>query len=336
MAEIKNSEKTQGYFSVFAAIIGNSFLTVIKFTAWFFSGSSALFSESVHSFADTLNQSLLMIGIRKSKKKADEEFSYGYGQERFLWALISAVGIFFLGSGVTVYHGINSLAHKESIHINQFTIIVLLVSLIIETITFSTAARELWKNRNGDKLKEIFENGDPATIAVIYEDGVAVIGILIAISSIILSSLTKEIFWDSFGSILIGVMLGIMAILLIKKNGSFLIKKAIPEDMKEKIIEILEADPVIEKVIDFKSSILDIGSYHIKCEIEFNGPALMKERKFLKEDYESVKDNFEEFKKLIMEYADRIPRVIGKRIDDIEKKIQKEIPGIEHIDIEIN
>src|SRR3989304_8292918 len=83
----------------------------LKFSGVFLSGSSALFSEAVHSFADTLNQALLMIGIKRSAKLPDKEFSYGYGRERFVWALISACGVFFIGAGITVYHGINSLVN---------------------------------------------------------------------------------------------------------------------------------------------------------------------------------------------------------------------------------
>lgn len=109
--------------------------------------------------------------------------------------------------------------------------------------------------------------------------------------------------------------------------------------MRERIIEILESDPAIEKVLDFKSSILNIGSYHVKCEVEFNGSGLLKEiyrNQQMKNGYQKVQNDYEEFNKFCVEFTDRIPRLIGTRIDKIERKIQKEMPEIKHLDIELN
>ena len=339
MIQTAQSGRVSGSVPVLLAFLGNAFLTTIKFVGFFLSGSGALFSEAIHSMADTMNQGLLMIGLKLSTKKADEDFSYGYGQERFLWALISACGIFFLGAGVTIYHGINSLIHGVSPDISPVIFGILIVAFVIETFTFVAAAREL-KNHNPDSsLSEILEEGDPTTLAVLYEDGVAVLGVMVALASIFLAVVTGHAYWDAIGSIIIGALLGIVAIMLIAKNRTHLIRENIPEDMKERVIEILTADPAIEKVLDFKSSILDVHHYQVKCEVEFNGSALMKEvtkNGFIKEEYESVKDDYQEFVRFIVDYADRVPRLIGTRIDEIEKRIKSELPLIKHIDIEIN
>lgn len=328
-----------GFLPVLIAIAGNFIIAILKFVGFFISGSAALFSEAVHSLADTFNQILLMVGLRSSLREGDNEYAYGYGKERFLWALISACGIFFVGAGVTVYHGITSLMHHEEIYIGPAVFIILAVSFVIEMITFGIA---IWELRRGDSDFSFFDslkNGDPVTIAVIYEDGIAALGIIIAFFSALMYSITKNYYWDAVGSIVIGLILGLMAIILISKNRRFLIEKAIPDEARERIIEILEADPSIEKVLDFKSSILDIGKYRIKCEVEFNGSALLRKlyrKGELKEEYELIKDDYEEFVKFCAEYIDRAPRLIGERIDDIEKKIKKEVPEIKHIDIEIN
>ena len=332
----QKSNKISGFIPVFTAIIGNFFVVIIKFIGFLFSGSGVLFSETIHSLADTLNQILLIIGINKSVKKSTDEFSYGYGKERFIWALISACGIFFIGSVTTIYRGIMSFLHHEEIYISQMIFVILAISFIVESFTFYIAIRELKKNNKNLTFKESLRKGDPITIAVIYEDGIAVLGVIIALASILLFQLTNNFYWDAIGSIIIGVMLGFMAITLIIKNRNFLIEKSIPEEIKEKIIKLLEAEPSIEKVIDFKSSILDIGKYRIKCEIEFNGSALMKEwmkKKFLREEYELIKDNYEEFLKFCVDYMDRVPRLVGNKINEIEKKIQEEVPEIVHIDI---
>ncbi|MBI5742848.1 MAG: hypothetical protein HZA25_03345 [Candidatus Niyogibacteria bacterium] len=174
---------------------------------------------------------------------------------------------------------------------------------------------------------------------VIYEDGAAIFGVLIAFLGIWLTALTHSPVWDAVGSIVIGLLLGTIAVILINKNRAFLVGKAMPEELKDEIVALLESDPAIEKVIDFKSSTINVGEYRIKCEVEFNGPALLKEiRKAgdIREEYEAIKDDYNEFLRFAAEFIDRIPRLMGRRIDEIEKKIQREVPGVRHIDIEIN
>lgn len=328
-----------GLFPVLLALLGNAFVAVIKCVGFLMSGSGAMFSESIHSFADTLNQALLLLGIRRSTRRADDEFSYGYGKERFFWALISACGIFFLGAGVTVYHGVGLLMTGELPELSPMIFFILLVSFVIESLTLYFAWRELRRANLDRTFAESLQHGDPSTIAVLYEDGVAVIGVLVALVSLILTALTGDPIWDALGSILIGVLLGIVAIVLIRKNRKYLIGVNIPDETRERIIEILEADPTIDRVLDFKSSVLDVGIYHIKCEVEFNGSALMNEitkRGELREEYESIRNDYSEFLKLVVGYFGRVPRLMGSHIDKLEKRVQKEIPEIKHIDIEIN
>ncbi len=336
-----SNNKTIGLVPVIAAILGNFTVTFLKFAAFFFSGSSAMFSEGIHSVADTANQVFLAVGLRRSKKLPDEDFLYGYGNERFFWALISACGIFFIGAGVTIYKGINTLLTAGEVHFNFFTVIVLLVSFVIESITLGLAIYELRTHNPGKSALEIYADGDPSTLAVLLEDSVALIGILVAFASIGLSYLTGQTYFDAIGSIIIGLMLAVVAIILITKNREYLIGRAIPDDLQDDIIDVLEAEPAIEKILDFKSQTLDVGIYRIKCEIEFNGYVLLKEiyqsrGTTLREDYNDVKDDFEEFKKFCADYADRLPRLVGKKIDDIENTLKLKYPSIKYIDIEIN
>jgi zinc transporter 9 len=333
------NNKTTGLIPVIAALAGNTTVTIIKFAAAIVSGSSALFSEAVHSFADTSNQVLVLIGLRRSKKIPDSEFAYGYGNERFFWALISACGIFFIGAGVTTYNGIASLLHPHEIVFHPMIAVVLAASFLIESYTFILADRELKHQYPKFGLYKRLKEGDPSTLAVYFEDGLAILGILIATLSLVLVKLTGNHVWDGLGSIFIGVSLGVVAIMLIVKNRDYLIGKKIPAEIEEAIVEELEADPAIEKVLDFKSEVLDIGVYRIQCDIEFNGNVLLREiynKNSLKEQYDEVKDDYEEFKKFCAEYADRIPRLVGRKIDAIEKRMKAENPGVKYIDIEIN
>lgn len=328
-----------GFVPVAAALGANFLITLIKAAAAALSGSSVMFSEAIHSLADTLNQTLLLIGVGRSTKKADEDFDYGYGQERFFWALISACGIFFIGAGITLYRGVSSILHPEPLELHALVFLVLVVSFIFESITFWIAFRELRRSHPDTSWREQLARSDPATLAVFFEDGIALFGVVIAAAAIGLSAYTGNASWDAFGSITIGLLLGATAIVLIVKNRSYILGRAIPKDERDEIIEALLAEPAIERVIDFKSSVLGIGVYRIKCEVEFNGSALFKEayqRANLRNEYDEVKGDFEAFKKFCVEYADRIPRLMGKKIDEVEKMLRQRFPAVRHIDIEIN
>ena len=334
-----NTKNSHGYLPVLAALGGNVFIMVLKWIGFFATGSGALFSEAVHSVADVVNQLLLMVGIKKSQRPSDEDFHYGYSNERFFWALISACSIFFLGAGITLYHGITGLAHGEHINIGSAAFIILAISFVVEAGTFLIALKELKSTNGTRKWRETLEYGDPTTIAVLLEDAVAVLGVGIAFVSILLSKITGNFYWDSIGSIVIGLLMGAMAIILININRGFLMRKSIPEEIEERVIEILENDPAIEKVLDFKSTILDVGKYHIKCEVEFNGSALMHKmyrKNALKHEFEEMDNDYDEFLRFCVDYADRVPRMIGNKIDEVEKKIKDEISEIRHIDIEVN
>ncbi len=330
---------TQGFWPVFFAIGGNAFVTVIKLIAATVSGSSAMFSEAIHSVADTANQVLLLVGLRQSLKKADERFAYGYGNERFFWALISACGIFFVGAGVTAYNGIQALTEGHSIEFNPIIFGALVVSFAVELYTLKIAADELRKAFPKSGWRERVRQADSATLAVLLEDSVALFGVLVAAGAITLSYYTGNPVWDAAGSLLISLLLAGVAVTLVIRNRSYLLGKAMPEGMKEDVIALIEKDPAIEKVIDFKSSTLGLGSYRIKCEVEFNGPALLRDtyrEAGMRDEFEEVKEDFEDFKKFLADYADRIPRLMGKRIDKIEARIRKYFPSIRNIDIEIN
>ncbi len=322
--------------AVLAAIIWNTTVTILKFIVFFMSGSTSMFSEWVHTLADSVNQILLYVGIKKSSKKADEKFSYGYWKERFFWALISACWIFFLGAWITLYHWVEGLIHPSEIENYWLSYIVLIVSFFIEWLTLYIALKSVYKKEFG-LLKSIKES-DNASYAVILEDSVAVLWVTIAFFAILLTKVTGYLFFDSIGSITIWLLLWWVAILLIIKNKNYLMWKSLDDNITEWIIKLIETDPLIIKVIDFKSEIIDLNAYIIKCEVEFNGTALMKEiskHDFLEDEYKHI-NKYEDFLRFCVEYANRIPRLIWKNIDTLEIKIKKHYPEIKYIDIELN
>lgn len=333
------SHATPGSLPALYAFASNAIVTILKIIGFLISGSSAFFSEAIHSAADTANQGLLLLGIHKSKKTADAKYEYGYGNERFLWALISACGIFFVGAGITTYHGIQTIINGSHSEISYVLFVILIISVLVEGYALRVALTELKKYHPDESFFESLKSGDPITVAVVYEDSVALLGVLIALVGISLTYLTHNSMWDGIASVCIGLLLAFIAIVLIQKNREFLIGKSIPTEDRDAIIEILESEPSIEKVIDFKSSVLDIGKYHVKCEVEFNGAALLDElgnSRQLHEMFDEVNGDYEEFKKFLLYHTNRIPRMMGRTIDDIEKKIITAVPSVVFIDIEIN
>lgn len=329
----------KGLVPALFAIGGNFVITILKFVGYFISNSSSLFSEAVHSLADTTNQALLLLGVTLSQKKATAEYAYGYGGERFLWALISACGIFFLGAGVTILHGIEAFRADDVPELSILTLAILLFAFVVESFTLTKAIDELVLVHRDMPLRDMLREGDPVTVAIVYEDSVAVFGVLIALLGTTLTELTGDPRFDAVGSITIGLSLAAIAVMLIKKNREFLLGKAIPTETRDEIIAMLTAEPCIEKVIDFKSTVLDVGRYHVKCEVEWNGAALLHEimgEEDLPKIYADITKDYDDFKKYVAYTTNRVPRLIGRTIDNIEKKIMGSYPEVAHIDIEIN
>ena len=329
----------QGHAPVVIALVGNVIVTVIKSVAAAVSGSSVMFSEAVHSFADSLNQMLLLIGLRRSTKRADESHEYGYGIERFFFGLISACGIFFIGAGVNAVHGFEAMVHPETVEISPMIFVVLAVSACVESYALYAAARELSTAYPKLSWRERIERSDSSTLAVLLEDSVAVFGIFVAAGSIAMAELTGNGRWDGAGSLVIAALLGVVAVVLIQKNRSYVIGRAMPEEMRDGVLEILNAEPSIEKVTEFRSSEIGLCVYRIKCDVEFNGSALARELFedwSVAEQFEEARESEESFKRAMIDSLDRIPRLIGQRIDEIESRVRERFPEIQHIDIEIN
>lgn len=297
---------------VIIAVINNSIITVLKFIGFLISGSGSMFSEAIHSFADAANQALLLIGIKRSQKKATKEFHYGYSQERFFWALVSACGIFFVGAGVTIYHGIHALIAGEHANISKWVFIILAISFVLEGISLKAALDELRANHKGLSLRECVKKGNPTTVAVLLEDGIALMGVILAIIGITLSHITGQYYWDAIFSIIIGLSLAYIAIFLISMNRKYLIEIAMPIELESKLTSYLDGLPEVTKIIYLKTSTLGVDEYRVRCEIDF--------------DSSKIECNTD---------ADEIAELIGKRVDEIKVEIQKEIPSIKYFNIEI-
>lgn len=326
--------------AVYSAIIGNTIVMISKFAAFFISGSSAMLSSGIHSFADLSNQSLLALGIEKSKKKPNKEHPYGFARESFVWALISAIGIFFVGCGVTLYHGVHIILHPQPIENYTLTFFVLALAFVIESAVLAIALKQSIKEAKSknQNLRTFFSrNSDPMTIAVILEDSAAIIGVIIAALGIILSYYTNNLIWDGIATLIIGCLLAGVAITLIAKTRGLLLGKSVHDEDYEDTIKILEKNKIIDNIHDVKSVIMGPDMVRFKAEIDFDGKELTKslinDHDSLKEDFEDIEDE-EDFEEYLINFGDKVVDKVGKEVNKIEKEIQKSNPDIKYIDLE--
>lgn len=321
--------------AVAAAIVGNALVALAKLIAFLITGSAAMLSESLHSIADTMNQVLLMIGITRSTRRADRQFPFGYGAERAVWALMSAVGIFFLGCGVTLYHGVSALLHPHQLTDLGVAVVVLVISLLIEGYVLIVAVRAVRQAAGKQPFwRYLRREADPTVVAVVLEDSVACLGVLIAMTGIILSRLTGITAWDAIASILIGLLLGAIAIWLVARSRRLLVGPAVSPEVNQQIRRIIAGHPAVERIAGLRTRILDSETYRVSADLEFDGERLAEKLEAgLRQAYSEI-SSYEDFKAFATHYADELIEALGDEIDAMEDEIRQQIPKARYLDIE--
>lgn len=318
--------------TVITALIGNSFVTIIKLVAFLLSGSGAMLSEAIHSAADTGNQVLLFVGLRRGEKAPDEKFHYGYGGERFVFGILSAAGIFFIGCGITVYHGIDSLFHPHAPQLTILTFGVLGVSLLIEGTVLLLAIRSVNQSR-GDMgfFRYVRERADPATVAILLEDGAAVLGLVIASGSITLSYLTGNPIFDTIGSLIVGAILGAVAVYLVRENRELLIGRAVPANVEEMFEDVVLDQPSIRSVRDVKTRQLTHDAYMFKAELTLDTDYLAEQLDKVLPANQRDLTKGRALRRATIATTD----LIATEMIQVELAIRRAIPQAKHIDLEI-
>lgn len=328
--------------AVYTAIIGNGILTLVKFGGFFVTGSAALLAEGIHSLADCSNQGLLALGISRAEKPADPGHPYGFSQELFIWALISAVGIFFLGCGLTVYHGVHSLLHPHPMEHQQLAIGVLLFSAVVEGWTLMVALRAVSASaqKMGMGLLEYVRVGpDPMGVAVLLEDSAAELGVLIALGCVGMGMWTGDPRWDGLGSLLIGLLLGCVALFLIGRNKNALVGVSIPAAQHRIVCDLLAADEAVEAVHDIKATMLGAGSFRFKAELDFDGRVVMEHYLEQLSDQERTALNLslgEGDSDAFGRLGEALVTALGLEVDRIEAEIRSVLPEARHLDLEVH
>lgn len=335
---------TSGSKAVLVAMATNSALFVAKTGAFLLSGSASMLSEAVHSLADVANQALLAIGIRESRKRADAEHPYGYAQEKHIFALISGVGIFFLGCGVSVYHGVSGLFEHEPLESIPLALSVLGVSLLLESYSMSVALKELRADATTagqTLLQHVREGADPMNIAVLAEDAAAVAGVAIATGCLGLTYWTGNGIYDSIGSITVGCLLGGVAVFLVQRNRNMLVGVSVPAYKLDRVEDVLLRDPVVDGVHDVKAVITGRSSGRFKVEISFN-PAALAQRTFQRRGLDKLhakvlaaEGDLGRFERELISFSADLMDVLGDEVDRLEDIVRNELPEVSHVDIEV-
>lgn len=237
--------------TVALAFGANLAIAVAKTAAAAITGSASMVAEATHSWADTGNEVLLLIANRRSRRPADHAHPLGYGREAYIWSMFAALGLFALGSGVSITHGIQELFHAEPATDYGVAYTVLGIAFILESISFRQAYRQVRAeaaSAERDLLQHALNTSDPMVRAVFAEDAAALIGLVIAFTGVLLHQITGSPVPDAIGSILVGILLGVIAVILIDRNRRFLIGEEASPQLRLAGLQAVLDLPEIERV----------------------------------------------------------------------------------------
>jgi cation diffusion facilitator family transporter len=234
-----------GTRAIVAALLANAGIAVAKFIGWLITGSSSMLAEAVHSVADTSNQGLLLLGGRTARRAATAEHPFGYGRDRYFYSFVVALLLFTLGSVFALYEGIHKLEAHEPLTSPIVAVVILVVAIGLETFSFRTAIHESRPLKGaGTWWQFIRQSKVPELPVVLLEDLGALVGLVLALFGVGLAVLTGDPVWDAVGTICIGVLLGVIAIILIIEMKSLLIGEGAAPPVLAGIVSALESGDV--------------------------------------------------------------------------------------------
>jgi len=263
--------ESESRLAVLAAIAGNVAIAITKFIAAFFSKSSVMFAEGIHSLVDTGNGGLLLLGVHKSRQPPDLEHPFGHGRELYFWSFIVAISIFAVGGGLSVYEGITHLLHPEPLEDPFWNYVVLGCAFVFEGTSwiFGWRAFRKVKGQRG-VIEAIHKSKDPTSFTVVFEDSGALIGLVIAFGGVYLGHRLKTPSLDGVASILIGLMLGLMAIFMAYETKGLLIGEGFERETLRRLRDLVAADPGVERVNRLLTMYLSPQEVMLTLDVRFD------------------------------------------------------------------
>lgn len=260
-----------GTKAIIAALGANAGIGVAKFVGFAITGSSSMLSEGVHSVADTANQGLLLLGRKSADKEADAEHPFGYGRNRYFYAFVVAMLLFSLGALFSIYEGVEKVAEPHPVESPLVAVIILVVAIVLEAYSFTTAMRETNKIRGKRGWWRFITSAkDPDLPVVLLEDTAALLGLVLALLGVGLAELTGDPIWDGIGTLGIGVLLAAIAIVLIIEMKSLLIGEGVEPALYRTIVGELTGEGV-ERVIHLRTQYLAPDELLVAAKISLHG-----------------------------------------------------------------
>ncbi|AZZ91871.1 cation diffusion facilitator family transporter [Hahella sp. KA22] len=292
---------------IYAALIGNAMVALTKFAAAAFTGSSAMFSEGVHSVVDTGNQVLLLHGMKRSQRPASEDFPFGHGKEIYFWSFIVAILIFALGAGISIYEGIEHILHPQVVENPVVNYIVLSLAILFEGFAFFMAIKE-FRNAKGQMgyVEAVQRGKDPSMFVVLFEDAAAMLGLVVALGGIVLGQVTGNPVYDGVASVIIGCILGLTALWLAVETKGLLIGESANKKVVKGIREMTQAIPGVEHVNEVLTMHMGPDFVLVNISVDFKDSisAGEIETRIASLD-EQIKSSFPECKRIFVEAESR-------------------------------
>ncbi|GAA3838673.1 cation diffusion facilitator family transporter [Streptomyces phyllanthi] len=243
-----------GTKAIVAALAANLAIAVSKFVAFLFSGSSSMLAESVHSLADSGNQGLLLLGGKRAQREATPQHPFGYGRERYVYAFLVSIILFSVGGMFALYEGYDKIKHPHELSHWYWPVGVLVFAIIAETFSFRTAIKESNALRGNKSWKEFVRHAKaPELPVVLLEDLGALVGLILALGGVGLALLTGDSVWDGIGTLCIGVLLILIAIVLAVETKSLLLGEAAGAEEVAKIEKVLVDGDTVTGVIHMRT-----------------------------------------------------------------------------------
>jgi cation diffusion facilitator family transporter len=268
--------RDQSLASVLTALAANTTIAVAKGTAALLTGSPALLAETLHTLADAGNEVFLWVALRRSRRPSDPTHPLGYGPERYYWALLAAVGMFVIGGALSIWEGVRALLEPRELDTFWVGVAVLVIALVLDSVSRFVALRQLRRQaaERGVTVRELLrESPDPTVVTVYLEDSIDVIGAALALVALVLHRVTGSAVPDALATIVIGLLLGYVALKLTSRNRQLLSNQGVPERYVTQLRERLTAVPGVEDVARLEAVYLGPGEVLVAADVLMD-PAL--------------------------------------------------------------
>jgi len=309
---------------IYAAMLGNGLIAVAKFVGAFFTGSSAMLSEGIHSVVDTGNQSLLLYGMARSKRPADAKHPFGYASEIYFWAFIVAMLIFSIGAGISIYHGVEKVLHPHPVANPQINYIILGLAMVFEGFAWWIAFKEFSTTQGKKSLfQAVQDSKDPTVFTVLFEDTAAMLGLIAAMIGIWIAVTFDMPVIDGVASIIIGIILAGTALVLALETKGLLIGESAAPEIVDDIKKLITAQPAIVALNEIRTLHRGPNDVLLALSVDYNDevPAGVVERCNTELEI-AIKDRYPVVKRLFIEvqsaqhHAEEVARATEMRAQE--------------------